>query len=156
MTRGVVVAQMEQLPEVLPTVDPSLGALVHASWPTTGSRCSPGRLSVRSLKHRGGRAGRLRVEARTTAGQDVARAVDMVLVVVGVRPDSELAASAGAALGLRGAIAVDRHMRTNLPVCSPPGTASSPITASSGPATSRRRHYRSQTGPGRRRERPGR
>ena len=39
----------------------------------------------------------------------------MVLVVVGVRPDTELAASAGAALGQRGAIAVDRHMRTNLP-----------------------------------------
>ena len=39
----------------------------------------------------------------------------MVLVVVGVRPDTELAAGAGAALGQRGAIAVDRHMRTNLP-----------------------------------------
>jgi NADPH-dependent 2,4-dienoyl-CoA reductase/sulfur reductase-like enzyme len=39
----------------------------------------------------------------------------MVLVVVGVRPDTELAASAGAPLGPRGAIAVDRHMRTNLP-----------------------------------------
>ncbi len=33
----------------------------------------------------------------------------------GVRPDTELAASAGAALGQRGAIAVDRRMRTNLP-----------------------------------------
>ena len=39
----------------------------------------------------------------------------MVLVVVGVRPDTTLAASAGAALGVRGAIAVDRGMRTNLP-----------------------------------------
>ena len=45
----------------------------------------------------------------------MARAVDMVLVVVGVRPDTELASGAGAALGHRGAIAVDRHMRTNLP-----------------------------------------
>ena len=39
----------------------------------------------------------------------------MVLVVVGVRPDSELAAAAGATLGAKGAIAVDRQMRTNLP-----------------------------------------
>ena len=39
----------------------------------------------------------------------------MVLVVVGVRPESGLAAEAGAALGPRGAIAVDRQMRTNLP-----------------------------------------
>ena len=39
----------------------------------------------------------------------------MVLVVVGVRPDTELAASAGADLGIAGRIAVDRGMRTNLP-----------------------------------------
>jgi NADPH-dependent 2,4-dienoyl-CoA reductase/sulfur reductase-like enzyme len=35
--------------------------------------------------------------------------------VVGVRPDSELAASAGGDLGVNGAISVDRQMRTNLP-----------------------------------------
>jgi len=39
----------------------------------------------------------------------------MVLVVVGVRPDTELAAAAGAELGTAGAIEVDRHMRPNLP-----------------------------------------
>jgi NADPH-dependent 2,4-dienoyl-CoA reductase/sulfur reductase-like enzyme len=39
----------------------------------------------------------------------------MVLVVVGVRPDTELAAAAGVQLGVRGAIAVDRQMNTNLP-----------------------------------------
>ena len=39
---------------------------------------------------------------------------DLVLVSVGVRPDTELAAAAGADLGARGAIAVDRLMRTNL------------------------------------------
>ena len=39
----------------------------------------------------------------------------MVLVVVGVRPDSELAAEAGADLGARGAITVDSSMRTGLP-----------------------------------------
>jgi NADPH-dependent 2,4-dienoyl-CoA reductase/sulfur reductase-like enzyme len=38
-----------------------------------------------------------------------------VLVSVGVRPDTELAAAAGTGLGVRGAIAVDRQMRTNLP-----------------------------------------
>ena len=39
----------------------------------------------------------------------------MVLVVVGVRPDTGLAASARAALGVKNAIAVDRQMRTSLP-----------------------------------------
>lgn len=38
-----------------------------------------------------------------------------MLVVVGVRPDTELAADAGAELGVKGAIVVDDAMRTNLP-----------------------------------------
>ena len=62
-----------------------------------------------------GERGRLRVEATTADGQDLTRSVDMVLVVVGVRPDTELAASAGATIGQRGAISVDRRMRTDLP-----------------------------------------
>ena len=43
------------------------------------------------------------------------RAADMVLVVVGVRPETTLAADAGAALGVKGAITVDPGMRTSLP-----------------------------------------
>jgi NADPH-dependent 2,4-dienoyl-CoA reductase/sulfur reductase-like enzyme len=39
----------------------------------------------------------------------------MVLVVVGVRPETTLAAEAGATLGSKGAIAVDPMMRTGLP-----------------------------------------
>ena len=34
--RGLAVTQMEQLPEVLPTVDPELGALVHAELAARG------------------------------------------------------------------------------------------------------------------------
>ena len=48
-------------------------------------------------------------------GSPVTRAADVVLVVTGVRPDTELAAEAGATLGVKGAIAVDSGMRTNLP-----------------------------------------
>jgi len=40
---------------------------------------------------------------------------DLVLVVTGVRPETALAVSAGASRGARGAIAVDRSMRTGLP-----------------------------------------
>jgi NADPH-dependent 2,4-dienoyl-CoA reductase/sulfur reductase-like enzyme len=61
-----------------------------------------------------GEGGRLRVDAAAD-GTAVSRTADLVLVVVGVRPDTELAASAGAALGFKNAIAVDRQMRTNLP-----------------------------------------
>ena len=62
-----------------------------------------------------GEAGRLRVQATAAGGTAVTRTAGMVLVVVGVRPDTALAAAAGATLGARGAIAVDRRMRTSLP-----------------------------------------
>ena len=115
VARGLMVAQMEQLPEVLPTVDPALGAHVHDQLAEHGVEVLTG-TTVRSIARApGGNGGAVLVKATSTDGRDVARAVDMVLVVVGVRPDSELAAAAGAARGQRGAIAVDRHMRTNLP-----------------------------------------
>jgi NADPH-dependent 2,4-dienoyl-CoA reductase/sulfur reductase-like enzyme len=43
------------------------------------------------------------------------RPADLVLVVVGVRPESELAAAAGAETGIKRAIRVDRRMATSLP-----------------------------------------
>ena len=110
-TRGIHVTQIEALPEVLPTVDPELGALVHAELERHGvevltntavtaiTRSDTGALSV----------------AASHSGQPFTRTVDFVLVVVGVRPDIELAADAGAALGVKGAIVVDEAMRTNLP-----------------------------------------
>jgi len=115
VTRGLSVIQMEQLPEVLPTVDPALGGLVHAELTGNGAEVLTG-TAVRQITRAGaGETGRLRVEATTTDGEPVARLADMVLVVVGVRPDASLAAAAGATLGARGAIAVDRCMRTSLP-----------------------------------------
>ncbi|HTW08793.1 MAG TPA: FAD-dependent oxidoreductase [Acidimicrobiales bacterium] len=115
VSRGLVVAQMEQLPEVLPTVDPEIGALVHGQLAEHGAEVLTGTTVCSVSRATAGGQGCLVVGARTADGHDVARAVDMVLVVVGVRPDTDLAASAGAALGPRGAIVVDRHMRTNLP-----------------------------------------
>jgi NADPH-dependent 2,4-dienoyl-CoA reductase/sulfur reductase-like enzyme len=113
-TRGLHVIQMEQLPEVLPTVDPALGHLVHAQLADRGVEVLTG-TTVRQITRTGGESGGLQVEAAAADGTAVTRQADMVLVVVGVRPDTTLAASAGAALGARGAITVDRGMRTNLP-----------------------------------------
>ncbi|MFC7674983.1 FAD-dependent oxidoreductase [Mycolicibacterium sp. GCM10028919] len=109
--RGIAVTQIEALPEVLPTVDGELGALVHTELERHGvevltnttvsaiTRAEPGALRVTGQHH----------------DESVERRVDFVLVVVGVRPDVELAADAGAELGFKGAIAVDEAMRTNLP-----------------------------------------
>ncbi len=113
--RGLSVTQMEQLPEVLPTVDPELGALVHAELAGHGVQVLTG-TTVRAITRAApGQAGRLEVAATAADGTPVTRRADMVLVVVGVRPETTLAAEAGARVGIRGAIAVDPGMRTGLP-----------------------------------------
>jgi NADPH-dependent 2,4-dienoyl-CoA reductase/sulfur reductase-like enzyme len=113
--RGLAVTQIEQLPEVLPTVDPELGALVRAQLETHGVTVRSG-TAVRGIgAAERGAAGRLRVEAAAGEGSPSNVHADLVLVVTGVRPETALAVSAGASLGARGAIAVDRSMRTGLP-----------------------------------------
>src|ERR1700729_3439755 len=113
--RGLAVTQMEQLPQVLPTVDPELGALVHAELAGRDVEVLAG-TTVQAIARAGpGQPGRLQVQATSADGTAVTRAADMVLVVVGVRPETALAADAGARLGVKGAIAVDPQMRTNLP-----------------------------------------
>ncbi len=104
---------MEQLPEVLPTVDNELGALVHAELASHGVTVLAG-TTVHQVSRAEGPEGRLRVDG-STGGDAMSELADMVLVVAGVRPDAGLAAAAGAATGVRGTIAVDRSMRTNLP-----------------------------------------
>jgi NADPH-dependent 2,4-dienoyl-CoA reductase/sulfur reductase-like enzyme len=113
--RGLAVTQMEQLPEVLPTVDPALGVHVHADLAAHGVEVLTG-TTVRQISRAApGQAGRLEVQATSADGTAVTRAADMVLVVVGVRPETTLAADAGASLGVKGAIAVDKQLRTSLP-----------------------------------------
>ena len=112
--RGLKVTQMEQLPEVLPTVDPDLGALVHAELAAHDVEVLTGTTVQAITRAPAGQPGRLHVQA-AVGGAAVIRAADLVLVVVGVRPDTTLAAEAGAALGVKGAIAVDPGMHTSLP-----------------------------------------
>ncbi|MFF1676185.1 FAD-dependent oxidoreductase [Streptomyces sp. NPDC058256] len=110
--RGIAVTQIEALPEVLPTVDGELGALVRDELVAHGVDVLIG-TTVKGIFREAG--DRLRVEATGADGEALTRVTDLVLVVVGVRPDTALAAEAGAELGFRGAIAVDEGMRTSLP-----------------------------------------
>lgn len=110
-TRGIAVTQIEALPEVLPTVDPELGWLVHGELERNGVEVLTN-TAVTAINRTD--SGALTVTANRN-GTPVTRTVDFVLVVVGVRPDTELATDAGAELGIKGAIAVDDTMRTNLP-----------------------------------------
>ena len=74
--RGLQVIQMEQLPEVLPTVDPALGWHVHEQLATRGVEVLAGttvRQITRAITGEGGRLrvrrGRSRRHARVTAGR---------------------------------------------------------------------------------------
>jgi NADPH-dependent 2,4-dienoyl-CoA reductase/sulfur reductase-like enzyme len=114
VARGLIVTQIEQLPEVLPTVDAGLGALVRAELAAHGVDVLTGTAVTGISRSSGDGAGSLRIDAVTVGGAEVTRFADMVLVVVGVRPDTELARRAGAELAGNGAIVVDPEMRTNL------------------------------------------
>lgn len=106
--RGLEVTLVERLPQVMPTVDANLASLVSEEIAAHGGRivfdtsvheivpCHGGRLSVKG-------------------DRSFERVADVVLVAVGVRPNAALAASAGAAIGSHGALAVDRRMATSLP-----------------------------------------
>jgi NADPH-dependent 2,4-dienoyl-CoA reductase/sulfur reductase-like enzyme len=114
-TRGLTVTQMEQLAQVLPTVDPQLGALIEEELTSRGVEVLTSTAVTRIGRGDASDSRRLHVEAVAGGGEPVKKTADLVLIVVGVRPDSEIAAAAGAALGSMGAILVDRRMRTTLP-----------------------------------------
>jgi NADPH-dependent 2,4-dienoyl-CoA reductase/sulfur reductase-like enzyme len=112
--RGLEVTQVEQLPQVLPTVDPDLGGLVAAELRAHGVDVVTETVVRRIARTDDEPTSRLRVEGSSSDGAPFRRDADIVLVFAGVRPDVALAADAGATLGVRGAINVDRTMRTSI------------------------------------------
>jgi NADPH-dependent 2,4-dienoyl-CoA reductase/sulfur reductase-like enzyme len=113
-TRGLQVTQVEMLPEVLPTVDPELGALIHTELTRHGVDVHT-RTTVTAVNRTPDRAARLHVDGTSPDNQPLGWDVDLVLVVVGVRPDTDLLVAAGAQTGPRGAVLVDQAMATGLP-----------------------------------------
>jgi NADPH-dependent 2,4-dienoyl-CoA reductase/sulfur reductase-like enzyme len=105
--RGLAVTLVEQAPAVIPTVDIELGRLLGDELARHGVQVVND-VTIKAIHHA--------ANGLTVAGEpDFAAAADVVLVVVGVRPDTELAVAAGVQTGVRGALRVDRRMRTNLP-----------------------------------------
>jgi NADPH-dependent 2,4-dienoyl-CoA reductase/sulfur reductase-like enzyme len=105
-TRGLTVTLVEQIEQVMPTIDAELAAPLAEHLREHGVDVQHG-TKVHAIRTD---SGQLTVD--TDRGS---HSGDIVLVVTGVRPDTSLAAAAGTRLGIRGTIAVDRQMRTSLP-----------------------------------------
>jgi NADPH-dependent 2,4-dienoyl-CoA reductase/sulfur reductase-like enzyme len=108
--RGIRVTQLQRGPEVLSTLDPELGAIVHAELDQHGIEVVVNTTVKAIEKTQDGL-----IVRGVHEDAPLARLADLVLVVVGVRPNTELLERAGATLGAGGAVLVDEHMRTGLP-----------------------------------------
>jgi NADPH-dependent 2,4-dienoyl-CoA reductase/sulfur reductase-like enzyme len=105
--RGLAVTLVEQAPAVMPTVDQELGELLGHELRRHEVQVVND-VTIKAIHQETG--------GLTVAGEpDFTATADLVLVVVGIRPDTDLAVAAGVETGVRGALRVDRQMRTNLP-----------------------------------------
>jgi len=105
--RGLDVTVVEYLPSALTTLDPPLGNLVAEELGRHGVTVATG-VAVVKIDRQGSNL------VVVGSGGFQARA-DLALVATGVRPEVGLAAAAGIETGKRGAIRVDRAMKTNVP-----------------------------------------
>ena len=108
--RGLHVTQLQRGSEVLSTLDPEMGSLVHDELTRHGVNVLTGTRIEAVTRN----AGRLTV-AGTRDSDVFSQSADLVLVVVGVHPNTSLLTGAGATTGSGGAVVVDEHMRTGLP-----------------------------------------
>ena len=105
--RGLSVTVVEFAGTVLTTVDEILGEKVASELERNGVNAATG-VGIESIEANG--------KSLTVKGsRGFSTNADMVLVAVGCRPSATLAAGAGIATGLKGAIKVNRRMETNLP-----------------------------------------
>jgi len=103
--RGLGVTVVDAAEEIMSTVDADLGALVRAAMAGMGIHVRVGEALVGIETGADGRARRVVTAA---GGYDV----DLVVLGLGVRPNTALAAGAGIDTGHRGAIRTDQRMRT--------------------------------------------
>jgi len=105
--RGLQVTVIEMARSVMTTVDPDLGEMVGAELQRNGVRVLAGQ-AITSIVQDGDV---LRIEGPN----DFTHNVEMILVAVGARPETEIARAAGIQLGFKGALKVNRRMETNIP-----------------------------------------
>ena len=106
--RGFEVTLVEMLDQVLPMIDPEHAHIVEAHLKRHGVRLALGD-GVAGFKPAANGA----LEVETKSGRSYP--ADVVILALGVRPDTTLAKMAGLEIGQRGGIRVDDQMRTSDP-----------------------------------------
>lgn len=104
--RGLEVTLIGKNKAVLPTVDTDLGALVEEEFRRHGVTVVT-ETDIRSIKAAA-------KQIRLTGANGFTKTADLVVVAVGVKPTTALAAGAGIPVGKTGAIRVNRGMRTDV------------------------------------------
>lgn len=103
--RGLDVALVEMAPQLMPPLDPEMASVLERHLRAAGMKLHLGD-GIAGFEQRGER-----LCARTQAGSELD--ADLVILAIGVRPETSLAVAAGLELGPRGGIKVDEHMRTS-------------------------------------------
>ena len=106
--RGLSVTVLEKLPQVMPPLDPEVAVPLTEHLTAKGVRLHLGDGLARIDE---GDDGGLIVVAESGASFPA----DLVILAIGVRPETELAKDAGLEIGSRGGIVVDAQMRTSDP-----------------------------------------
>ena len=106
--RGLSVTVVEMLNQVMPPLDPEMAQPVQQHMEAHGIKMALGD-GVAGFETN--EAGQLVVSTKSGA----AHAGDLVILAIGVRPETALAKAAGLELGERGGIRVDDQMRTSDP-----------------------------------------
>ena len=106
--RGLEVTVVEMLDQVMAPLDPECARLVERHLEKHGVRLALGD-AVAGFKQKDGGS----LEVLTKSGK--AYPANIVILAIGVRPETGLAMMAGIEIGPRGGIRVDEHMRTSDP-----------------------------------------
>ncbi len=104
---GMEVTIVQRPPQLMSPFDPDMAALIHSEMRRHGVRLALGHTVEGFVEKDGGVDVLLREEAPLHA--------DMVVLAIGVTPDTHLASEAGLALGARGSILVNDRMETSVP-----------------------------------------
>ena len=105
---GFDVTLIQKLPQLLGPLDPEIARLVEGHVERNGVRLAlnDGASEFKQLESGA-------IEVQTISGKKYS--ADIVILAIGVRPDTTLAKAAGLQIGERGGIRVDEHMRTSDP-----------------------------------------